>query len=276
MQVNLCRHIKTNGLQCRGAAVEASVFCYFHNRLHRSHDLFRDKVHLESAQLAHPRFLQLPAVEDRESAQLAISTVLNALATQCISPKEANSLFYGLQIASANARGLRIVRRPTQMVRDVYKEPWVDVPHANVDIAPPGRTLEVEDDPTQITEADSERVPQVRRSSSSSTLGIQQTPPSAAPQPAPSAQQLTKQPSNHQRSPVSRPTTRNRQPATRNYPLPERRRNHPCPRLSREASGTARSACSCPHSTITLQSTEPAPLQPTTCNLQPATRYESQ
>jgi hypothetical protein len=141
MNVPICRHIKTNGLQCRGVAVNDSVFCYFHRRLHHSHGLYRNKVHFQSAQLPHPRFLQLPAVEDRESAQLAISCVLNALATHCIDAKEANSLFYGLSLAAANARGLRIVRRPTQLVRDIYKEPWTLIPEANPDIAPPGRTV---------------------------------------------------------------------------------------------------------------------------------------
>ncbi len=34
MQVDLCRHIKTNGLQCRGATLCNSVFCYLHSRSH--------------------------------------------------------------------------------------------------------------------------------------------------------------------------------------------------------------------------------------------------
>jgi hypothetical protein len=163
MQVPICRHIKTNGLQCRGVAVSGSAFCYFHSKLHNTHELYRNKVHFQSAQIAHPRFLELPAVEDRESAQLAISCVLNALATQCIDAKQANALFYGLSLAAANARGLRIVRRPTQMVRDIYKEPWITIPEASPDIAPPGQTCEIEDpatpdsiespDPTQPTES---------------------------------------------------------------------------------------------------------------------------
>ncbi len=193
MQVDLCRHIKTNGLQCRGAALCNSVFCYFHSRLHNSHELYRNKVHFQSAQIPHPRFLQLPAVEDRESAQLAISCVINALATGCITPKEANSLFYGLQLAAANARGLRIVRRPTQIVRDVYKEPWVSIPDASPDIAPPGRTCEIAD-PAEIpvTGAPGSTV-------SSSTLGL---PPTETP--APIETHLPEEP--------AQPTTDNEEP----------------------------------------------------------------
>jgi hypothetical protein len=150
MKVDLCRHIKTNGLQCHGVQVESSVFCYFHKKLHNTHELYRNKVHFQSSQIMHrPFILQLPPIEDRESAQLAISCVINALATGCISAKEANSLFYGLQLASTNARGLRIVRKPTQMVRDIYQMPFITIPEASPDLAPPGRTFEIEDTPEQ-------------------------------------------------------------------------------------------------------------------------------
>jgi hypothetical protein len=147
MQVPICRHIKSDGLQCRGVALKSSVFCYFHRNLHRSHDLYRDKAHFQSAQMRHDPFLKLPAVEDRASIQLAISSVINALATGCIDEKRAYALLNGLRLASSNARGLRIVRRPTHMVRDVYKESWTPIPEANPDIAPPGRTIDLPDEP---------------------------------------------------------------------------------------------------------------------------------
>src|SRR6266702_4479994 len=209
MQVYLCRHIKTNGLQCRGAALSNSVFCYFHSRLHNSHELYRNKFHFQSAQIPHPRFLQLPAVEDRESAQLAISCVINALATGCLTPKEANSLFYGLQLASANARGLRIVRRPTQIVRDVYKEPWVSIPDASPDIAPPGRTCEI-DDPATPAEIPTTGAP--GSTVSSSTLGL---PPTETP--APVETHLPEEPA--QRTPNTEKPTDTKEPATHLIPL---------------------------------------------------------
>jgi len=104
MKVNLCRHIKTNGLQCHGVALNGSVFCYFHRRLHRSHDLYRDKAYLQPGLIAHDPFLKLPAMEDRESIQIAISTVVNALATGCITEQRAYALYKGLRLASGNAR----------------------------------------------------------------------------------------------------------------------------------------------------------------------------
>src|ERR1700722_15281470 len=147
MQVPICRHIKSDGIQCRGVAVKGSVFCFFHGKLHRSHDVYRDKAYFQSAQTAtYKPFLPLPALEDRAAIQLAISSVVNALATSCIDEKRAYALFNGLRLASANARGLRIVRQPSRMVRDLYKEAWTTTPEANPDIAPPGRTLEIEDE----------------------------------------------------------------------------------------------------------------------------------
>ncbi|HEX9198882.1 MAG TPA: hypothetical protein VF865_04945 [Acidobacteriaceae bacterium] len=220
MQVYLCRHIKTNGLQCRGAALSNSVFCYFHSRLHNSHELYRNKVHFQSAQIPHPRFLQLPAVEDRESAQLAISCVINALATGCITPKEANSLFYGLQLAAANARGLRIVRRPTQIVRDVYKEPWVSIPDASPDIAPPGRTCEIDDPATPAEIPVTTGAP--GSTVSSSTLGL---PPTETP--APVETHLPEEP--------AQPTTDNEQRTIGNEErstAPEKPATHLIPLLS--------------------------------------------
>ncbi len=204
MQVPICRHIKTNGLQCRGAALIGSAFCYFHRRLHATHDLYRNKVHFQSAQLPHPHFLQLPAVEDRESAQLAISCVLNALATHTIDAREATALFYGLQLASANARGLRIVRRPTQLVRDVQKELYALIPEASPDIAPDGLTCEIED-PAEFEPSADPGAPQPALSLPKGSQSDHGVTPAALP-----IQQPT--PTNPQ------PTTNNQQPATNPQP----------------------------------------------------------
>jgi hypothetical protein len=237
MQVSICRHIKTNGLQCHGAQLTGSSFCYFHNRLHRSHDLYRDKVHFQSAQMAHPRFLQLPDIEDRESAQLAISCVINALATGCIDTKHANSLFYGLQLASANARGLRIVRRPTQLVRDVYKEPWVTIPDANPDIAPPGRTCEVDDPAAPVEEApapleEQPSEPPAQRPTeewaaepvlSLSAAASDPTPQPVAPHSAPARPQAPFRPPRI--CSRTRATLQSTKPAARIHPQPPTRKN---------------------------------------------------
>ena len=41
MLLDLCRHIRTNGLQCQGVAINGSPFCYFHDRMHKRHVPYR-------------------------------------------------------------------------------------------------------------------------------------------------------------------------------------------------------------------------------------------
>jgi hypothetical protein len=253
MNVPICRHIKSNGLQCRGVALNSSVFCYFHARLHRSHDLYRDKVYLQPGMMRHDPFLKLPAMEDRESIQIAISSVINALATGCIDEKRAYALSKLLYLASYNARGLRPVPRPKHMVRDIYKEPWIDIPEANPDIAPPGLTVEIEDpkDPTPeaLTELLAEVVTEPPTDMDVVILNAVKDPciPSQAP-PAPHG-------SSHPTTNIQQPTTTPQpatdylQPATfptTNIPGSTDRSSAPAPPLSREtprrlhsASGTS-------------------------------------
>jgi hypothetical protein len=50
--------------------------------------------------------LDFPPLEDRHSIQLALSMLITALAQDRIDPRRAALLFYGLQIASSNARDL--------------------------------------------------------------------------------------------------------------------------------------------------------------------------
>jgi hypothetical protein len=52
--------------------------------------------------------LELPAVEDSASIQLALIQVLQALAAGQLEPRRAGLLLYGLQVASANAKNVRI------------------------------------------------------------------------------------------------------------------------------------------------------------------------
>ena len=92
MQINLCRHIKTNGLQCHGAALTDSPFCYFHRRLHKTHAEYRYKIAGRPDQTSAGTIIELPALEDRESVQLALSRIINALACNAIDTKRATGL----------------------------------------------------------------------------------------------------------------------------------------------------------------------------------------
>ena len=99
MQLALCRHIKTNGTRCKAPSLTDGLWCYFHSRLHQRHQTFR---HTEATRgyLVPGQHIELSALEDRESVQVALSVVINALATGKLDIKRATALLYGLQLAS--------------------------------------------------------------------------------------------------------------------------------------------------------------------------------
>jgi hypothetical protein len=138
MQYNLCRHIKTNGLQCKAAALAGDIWCYFHHRLHQRHTAFRPTA-ATRGYLIPGQHLELTALEDRESVQVALSVVINALATGQLDIKRATALLYGLQLASNNARGLHTEPYAANAVRAIEPSP------EGLDLAQPGATLDTDD-----------------------------------------------------------------------------------------------------------------------------------
>src|SRR5205807_4869233 len=128
----------TNGLQCKAAALTGGLWCYFHHRLHHRHTAFRP-TQATRGSLIPGHHIALTALEDRESVQVALSVVINALATGHLDIKRATSLLYGLQLASNNARGLHTEPRVTNTVRAI--EPSPD----GLDLAEPGAVCELED-----------------------------------------------------------------------------------------------------------------------------------
>ena len=102
MQYLLCRHIKTNGLQCQAPSLSEGQWCYFHSRLHQRHSAFRHTP-ATRGYLIPGQHIELTTLEDRESVQVALSVVINALATGQLEPRRATALLYGLQLASSNA-----------------------------------------------------------------------------------------------------------------------------------------------------------------------------
>lgn len=79
MPYPLCRHIKTNGLQCEAPSLTGESFCYFHTRLHQRHAAFRHTDRTRGY-LVPGQHIELAPIEDRDSVQLALSLVINALA----------------------------------------------------------------------------------------------------------------------------------------------------------------------------------------------------
>ena len=138
MPTTICRHIKTNGLRCGSPALTGEIFCYFHKGLHIRHrpkpaaDIVPITLHPtrtddRGGQLnpliaeyftPQPEALDLPPLEDRESIQVAISTLVTALAANRINPKRASTLLYGLQVASSNCNRLDLRPSHTDIVRE--------------------------------------------------------------------------------------------------------------------------------------------------------------
>jgi hypothetical protein len=140
MPYRLCRHIKTNGLQCHSPALDDGLWCYFHHRLHGRHEKYRT-TEATRGYLIPGQHIELAALEDRESVQVALSVVINALASGNLDIKRATALLYGLQLASNNARGLRTEPFAANIVRTVEPSP------EGLDLAEPGAVYEVEDTP---------------------------------------------------------------------------------------------------------------------------------
>lgn len=121
-QYHLCRHIKTNGRRCQAPSLTTAVYCYFHDRLHRRHKKFRFGED-PNVRLCPGQEIELNALEDRESIQMAISIVTNSLATGYIDPRRARILLYGLQMASYNMRYLDNMPRPEECVTEAEATP---------------------------------------------------------------------------------------------------------------------------------------------------------
>ncbi len=144
MQYALCRHIKTNGTQCEAPALSGAQWCFFHSRLHQRHSRFRPiEVTTDSVARAQP--VHLSALEDRDSVQVALSVVINALASGQMEPRQATALLYGLQIASSNLARKQSTPTPSRVV--LSAEPTTDGQY----LAETGAICEITDEPTDLT-----------------------------------------------------------------------------------------------------------------------------
>ena len=118
----LCRHIRTNGRRCKAASLNQNIFCFFHQHLHHTHRTFRP-TEATQAYLLPGQHIQLNPLEDRDSIQVALSVVINALATGQLDIKRATAILYGLQLASNNAVRLDLDPYPLDVVRTAEQTP---------------------------------------------------------------------------------------------------------------------------------------------------------
>jgi len=147
MHVPKCRHIRTNGLQCGAPKLHDGVYCFFHNRLNQRHTSYR---HTQATRgyLVPGQHIQLTALEDRESVQVSLSVVINALATGQLETKRATALLYGLQLASMNAANLDLQPYAPEVVRSAEALP------DGLDLAEPGALVDVTEYEVLLSRAD--------------------------------------------------------------------------------------------------------------------------
>lgn len=134
MEYQLCRHVMTNGVQCQSPALRSGEHCFFHTRLYQRHIPFREQVKTEGVQVPG-QHIQLTPLEDRDSIQVSLSLVVNALATGKLETRRAMAILYGLALASQNAARLSPPYGP-KVVRTVTTSP------EGLDLAAPGTTRE--------------------------------------------------------------------------------------------------------------------------------------
>ena len=150
METAICRHIKTNGLQCKSPALTEGLYCFFHTRFYERHSCFRHTP-ATRGYLIPGRDIELTALEDRESVQIALSVVINALATGQIETKRATALLYGLQLASMNSANLQLKPYAPDVIRTIDSSP------EGLDLAEPGTLVDITpDDLTNYKDPDDE------------------------------------------------------------------------------------------------------------------------
>jgi len=120
---NECRHIFTSGRKCQSPALKDQSFCYFHGNT-RKRPAPKDEAYepyIPPQDTAH----NLPALEDADAIQLALSDVVLALAANRIHPRRARILIYGLQVASQNHRNRSLMAAkeatPVQTVSEIHE-----------------------------------------------------------------------------------------------------------------------------------------------------------
>ena len=93
----ICSHIRHDGNRCGGIAIRRKPLCIFHQRL-----ADREQRRLKACErlgITGEHAIELPAVEDRASAIVAINEVLQCLALGLIDRITARTHLFGIRIA---------------------------------------------------------------------------------------------------------------------------------------------------------------------------------
>ena len=86
--VTICSHIKDDGIRCGTPALHGRHFCYFHER-----------AHYPRGRISTRRY-RAPIPDTFASLQIAMAHALQALMSGDLTPQEANSMMYGINLST--------------------------------------------------------------------------------------------------------------------------------------------------------------------------------
>jgi hypothetical protein len=94
MVIPQCQHTMPDGHQCGSPALKSQSHCYFHNP--------NREPRIRKPRTRYPNFNleALPNIDTPEEIHQSLSTVLQGLAANTISLYQAQTMIYGLQLAS--------------------------------------------------------------------------------------------------------------------------------------------------------------------------------
>ncbi len=124
-----CTHIKISGIRCGSPSLRGAQFCYYHQRMHRG-------VRTPPQARLHP----IALIEDKDSIQVALMEVINALLRNTIDMKRATLILRALHIAVKNDARAAYKAQPSNMVKDIpeYDEtPGTRASHGLIDLEVP-------------------------------------------------------------------------------------------------------------------------------------------
>jgi hypothetical protein len=113
--IRKCAQVGVNGAICKSPALRENKLCYYHNRDQQRRVVFQQARQMKLSkdfadypaqqELLNPEILEaldLPALDDAASIQVALTSVYRALLSGHIDTKRGGLVLYALQIAAAN------------------------------------------------------------------------------------------------------------------------------------------------------------------------------
>src|SRR3954454_5661770 len=107
MATRICAHIRTDGSQCGSPALRRRVLCRFHQSIIERE--MRRRALMERLGITGAPRIELPPVEDRASAMLALNEILQCFALRIIDRVECRTLLYGVKVTLGNIKHVALL-----------------------------------------------------------------------------------------------------------------------------------------------------------------------